>query len=146
MEQQRIFTWQTGDRVLPNSLFLSLSSRLDSLPRDDGGGRHAGWPGRQTGKKEMPHHITFNQCCLRVPLLLCPGIRILPLLPPYLRPRVGSRWICSMSWRSPVTAQLLLSSTQGCRVGEEGRWGDVSLVPSQGGHCGLAHELVFSRS
>lgn len=30
--------------VLPNSVFLFLSSRSDSLPGNDGGGCHAGWP------------------------------------------------------------------------------------------------------
>lgn len=83
-------------------LTVSFPSRLDSLPRNDGGGCLAGWPCWQTGKEAMPHHITCNQCCLCVPLLLRPGIRILPLLPPYLRPRVGTWWI----WAGAAPAQL----------------------------------------
>lgn len=69
---------------------LSLFTRPDSLPGHDGGGCHVGWPGRQTGKKEMPHHIACDQRCLCFSLLLHPRIWILPFLPPYLWLRVGT--------------------------------------------------------
>lgn len=73
----------------------------------------------------MPHHITGNQCCLCVPLLLRTGIRILPLLPPYLRPRVGTGEAAPSAGGAPA------------QLGSVGVWGgcsgDASLVPSWDG-------------
>lgn len=71
---------------LPSSiaLFPSFSLRSDRLPGDDGRGLRMGRAGRSHRPTTDPPHLPLHQQRVCLLLVLRPGLRLLPLLPPGL--------------------------------------------------------------
>lgn len=73
-------------------LFSHRLCRSDRLPGHDGGRLRVGRPGRPHRPAADPPHLALHQQRLCLLLVLRPGLRLLPVLPPGLRRRVsGSR-------------------------------------------------------
>lgn len=69
---------------LPWLCFPLPPSRSDRVPRDDGRGLRVGRPGWSDWPTADPPHLPLHQQRVCLLLILRPGLRLLPLLPPGL--------------------------------------------------------------